>query len=212
MILKIARCVTVVGLALCVSSAPGQGLERIDSQKARNVAESLVQKVAQIETPQVRVQPDASQAVGLTHKEEGILVIPKKGLVEDAKEGNKEVNTQQGAGLGFLFMTSAFRPIVDGKPAGADMLRTVKVVDGQGQERTVTCLLLAVRQISEDNWRLLVYGSGKSPLVNVAFDEAQRPNSGPIAIDVEDVSDSEGTLAITVFGKYKAGFRVAYRK
>ena len=210
--LRIAKHVIAVGLALCVSSALGQGLERMDSQKARDIAELLAEKAAQIEAPQVRVKADPSRAVGLTHKQDGILVIPKKGLDENEKNGNNDVTTQQGAGMGLLFMTSAFCPIVDGKPASADMLRTLKVVDRQGQERTVTCLLLAVRQMPEDNWRLLVYGAGKDPLLNVAFDEAQRPNSGPIAIDVEDVSPSGGTLAVTVFGKYKAGFKVAYQK
>jgi hypothetical protein len=212
MMLKIAGHVTAIGFAFCVSSALGQGLETMDSQKARSIAELLAVQAARIEAPQVKVDADPAHAIGLTYKKDGILAMPKKGLDEEEKDGNEQVSAQTGAGLGLLFMTSAFSPIVDGRPASADLLRTVKVVDGQGQEHTVTCLLLAVRRISDENWRLYVYGTRKKPLIDAAFDEVRRPDSGPIAIDVEDVSYSDGTLAITVFGKYKAGFRVAYRK
>ena len=42
--------------------------------------------MTRIEAPQVKIAADPSQAVGLTHKNEGILVVPKMGLKEDEKK------------------------------------------------------------------------------------------------------------------------------
>ena len=212
MTLTATRCATAVCVILCVSSALAQGPNTLDSEKAQRVAELLAPKATLIEAPQVKIEADPSQAAGLTFKNEGILVVPKKGLKEKEKEDNAAVNTKQGAGFAYLFMSQAFCPVVEGKPAKADVLRTVRVVDGRGNERTVTCLLLAVRRIDDEDWRMYVYGAKKEPLVDAQFDEAERPNSGPVAIDVENAANNEGTLAVTVFGKYKAGFAIAYQR
>ena len=75
-----------------------------------------------------------------------------------------------------------------------------------------TCLLLAVRHVGGDDWRLYVYGAEKKPLIDVPFELAERPDSGPVEIDVENTSLSGGTLAITLFGKYKAGFKVGFQR
>lgn len=207
-----AKCAIAVCGILYVSSALAQGLETLDSERAQRVAELLVQKAALIESPQVKIEAEPSRAAGLTFKQEGILVVPKNALKEEDKQENADVDTERGAGLAYLFMTQAFCPVVEGRPAKADGLRTVKVVDRQGTERTVTCLLLAVRRITDEDWRLYVYGANKKPLVDAPFDEAERPNSGPVAIDVENASNDKGTLAVTVFGKYKAGFTIAYQR
>jgi hypothetical protein len=145
-------------------------------------------------------------------KKEGILVVPKKGLKEEERDENTDVTSEQGAGFAHLFMTSAFCPVVENAPAKADALRTVKVVDRQGTERTVTCLLLAARRVTDEDWRMYVFGAKKKPLVDAQFDEAERPKSGSVAIDVENVSYSDGMLAVTVFGKYKASFKIAYQR
>ena len=213
--LTIARSVAVWGALLGATSAFAQSPNTMEPQKAQRAAEMLTEKTAKIESPQVEIEADPSQAVGLEFKKEGILAIPQKGLDESAKEENSDARSEQGAGLAYLFMTSAFSPVIDGKPVKAEKLRTVKIADRQGNERTVTCLLLAARRISEEDWRLYVYGAEKKPLADVPFEEVETetPDAGPLRIDVENTSQSEGTgtFAVTVFGKYKAGFKVAYQ-
>ena len=211
--LTIARCAAVCVAVLGATSALAQSPNTMERQKAQRAAEMLTEKTVKLESLQVKIEADPSKAVGLEFKKEGILAIPQKGLDESEKDENSDSRTEQGAGLAYLFMTSAFSLVIDGKPAEAEKLRAVKIADRQGNVRTVTCLLLAARRISEEDWRLYVYGIEKKPLANVPFEEVETEmkNAGPLCLDVENTSQREGTLAVTVFGKYIAGFKVAYQ-
>ena len=199
----------VAGIMLCVSSALAQELTQMEPERAQQVAELLVPKAAEVKSPQIEIKSDVSGAVGLRFRQDGILVVPQKGLSEEGE--HPEVKTEPGAPLGYLFMTTSFRPVVKGKPVEPDKLRVVKVVDRQGNERSVICLLLAVRQLGDDDWRLYVYGPEKSPLVDAPFSLAEQEQTGPIALEIRDVQGTEGALVVTVFGKYEASFRIDYQ-
>lgn len=201
-----------VALALCIvgsaSFALAQNLTELDAQRSQRVAGMLMEKAAEIKSPQVKIETDTAKAVGVRYGRDGVLVVPRKGL--DEQKEYPEVRTEQGAGLAYLFLSSAFSPVIDGTRVKPERLRTVNVVDNQGTERAVACLLLAVRQIGEDDWRLYVYGADKKPLIDAPFTEAAAEKPGPIAVHVEQVAGFEGTLTITAFGKYQAGFRIRY--
>ncbi|HID78840.1 MAG TPA: hypothetical protein EYP56_22950 [Planctomycetaceae bacterium] len=192
--------------------AIGQQLDAMPQQRARRIGEILMEAAAKIRPAQVRIEADAAQATGLTINRDGIVVVPQKGLAESEGKPEWDFRAESGVGLGYLFMTDAFCPLVEGKPVATKRMRALKVQDRQGRQVEVRCFLLAVRQLSDDDWRLYVYGADKKPLVDVPFEAAERAGLGPLALEVEKVVDNQGTLAVTVLGKYKAGFRVVYQR
>ena len=205
----LSGCV-VVALLVPVISVSAQELTKIDSEKLQPVAQQLSKEAAKIEKPQVRIEADPANAVGLRYKKDGIIAIPQKGLKADSI--SNAANTETGAAFAFLFMSESFAPVVDGGRVDDSKLRTVKLTDNQGNERTIKCLLLAVRQISGDDWRLYVYGSAKKPLVEAKFSARTTGVTQPILLKVDDVQGSEGTLKVLIFGKHQAGLRIGYEQ
>ena len=200
----------VVFLLMSAATARAQEFEEIDSEDAQRIAKQLSEQAAKIEKPQVKIDADPQNAFGLRFRKDGILIVPRKGLKEEGiPEGAK---TETGAGFAFLFMTERFSPIVDGQNVDESKLRTVKLTDNQGNERTIKCLLLASRQISEDEWKLYVYGSDKKPLAESRFSSKETDTERPVSIKVEDVQGSEGTLKVTLFGKYQAEIQIGYNE
>jgi hypothetical protein len=185
-------------------------LDPIEPEKAREIGKKLAEAAAKIENPQVKIDPDADQAVGVHYPEKaGAILVPCKGV----KEGNPDpaVQTDPGAPLGYLFLYH-ITPSSNGKPADADKLRTVSVTDDKGNEHRIAVLLLAVRQVSEDDWRLYAYGQDKKPLVDAAFSENSGPGTQPVAVEVKEIQDRHGKLVVTVFDKYQASFPVEHRE
>jgi hypothetical protein len=187
-----------------------QRLKEIEPYKAQQIAVKLVAQTQDLDSPQVKLSGDVSKATGLTISSDGMLAVPQKGL----KEGEEmpDVRTEQGAPLAYLFMSENFHPVVAGQPLDADKVRTVTVTDDDGEERKITCLLLAVRMVGQDDWRLYAYGSGKQPAIDSSFSMSEIPSeqSAPVSLNIEDVSGYQGNLVVTVFGKYRAAIRVSY--
>jgi hypothetical protein len=115
-----------------------------------------------------------------------------------------------GTGLGYLLLTSDFTPVADGHTLEEKKLRKLQIVDRHGENQSIRCLLLAVRQASEDDWRLLVYGIGKEPLIDVPFDDASDKQKGPVAIRIKDITGRRGTLVVNVLEKYEAGIELEF--
>jgi hypothetical protein len=204
------KVMLVLGIAVCTTGVLAQNLEELDPERAQRVAEMLVAKAGQIESPQVDLQVDVAKASGMKVRDDGLLVVPQKGLSEMGD--NTEVESEQGAPLAYLFMSEGFCPVVEGTQVAQSKLRILAVTDKQGVQRKAKCFLLAVRKVSDDDWRLYVYGAEKKPLVDVQFTESSQEKPGPIALSIDDVAGNEGTLTVTVFGKYQAGFRAAYTR
>jgi len=130
--------------------------------------------------------------------------------VKDLKEGETDeaVHTEQGAGLAYLFCSPRFDPMIDGKKIDAKKLRTIKYNDDNGTEKTATCLILAVRNVEGDDWRLYAYGADKKPVIDAKFAEAGEVTKGNLAIAVKDAKGKKQTLVVTLFGKYAADFTI----
>jgi hypothetical protein len=190
-----------------------QDLESIPTDQARAFGERLVELAEKVEGAQVKVEGDASLANGVHLPEElGILVIPQKDLKE-SEELAEKFKAEKGTPLAYLF---AYRvvPVVDGKRVPASRLHTIKAVDGEGKEHQVQLLLLAVRQQADDDYRLYGYGTEATPIVNAKFSEGTASGSGPVVVTVKDTDEAtrEGTVVVTVFGKYQASFRAAQQE
>ncbi len=202
------------GLMLCValpgSTAVADELEAIDTGKAEEFAKVLSELAVDIGQQQVKIQPDPSKAQGVHRPQEaGLLLVPDKRLQAGASEVSDNVNRPTGASLAYLFAYH-LAPVIDGKAAPAKDLHSVVYQSDEGDEARVNCLLLAVRKLSEDDWRLYVYGADEKPLLDVRFDEGSGPGATPLAIECKNVQGYEGDVVITVFDKYQASFKVRY--
>jgi hypothetical protein len=104
--------------------------------------------------------------------------------------------------------------VINGTSADVSRLYTVKLTDDEGQDRAVQVLILAVRQLAEDDYRLYGYGHEEKPLVDARFAEGTGPGPEPVAVEVKEVNEQtqQGKLVVTVFGKYQASFTVGYRQ
>jgi len=203
--------VTVASMALLSSVSTGylsaaEQLDPMDSWTAQEYAQYLVEKFADVKGQQVKVDANADKAIGLAAGREGIILVP----AEDLKEGEEhaDVHTEKGAGLACLFMSPRFNPVIDGKQISQDKLQSVKYTDDSGNEKLATCLLLAVRNVDGDDWRLYAYGKDAKPVLDAKFQVADEDSEGPIAMVAKEANDKSATLVLTLFGKYAANFKI----
>ena len=186
----------------------GDDLESLPLEAAQKYGALLAEQADKIEKPQVKVQANAEKANGVHVPEElGLLVVPQQDL-EENEELVAKLNAESGTPLGYLFALRVV-PIVNGERIDASRLRTVTISDeGGGAAAEVFVLLLAGRQLAEDDYRLYVYGKDKKPLVDAKFSEGSGPGPEPLAVEVKDVNEEsrQGKVVITVFGKYQASF------
>lgn len=211
------KCHFLVPLLLVVAwmngeTARAQSLQTIQPDQARKVAEVLLPETVNLADLQVAIQGDASKARGIRIDSDGILIVPQKGINEETED--PDVDTAKGAALAYLFMTEKFAPLVDGTMADDKELRHITVIDDDGASRKIKVFLLAARRLPDDQWRLYVYAKGNKPLAEGRFDEAPRedPEANPVGIQIDDIEGTRGTLYVTVFGKYRAGFRIGYQE
>jgi hypothetical protein len=157
---------------------------------------------------QVKFEVDPSQASGLSAGQDGILAVPIKGL----KEGviDPAVESENGGGLCYLFLSPCFTPVIDGKPIDPKKLRSVKYSGGQG-EREAFCLIVTVKHVGGDDWRLYAFGSEKTPVIDARFSEEAEDVDTAVAIRVNGAKDNKANLALTLYKKYSAAFPIGVK-
>jgi len=197
-------CLAALVLLASVPVTADEVLDDLDTFTAQAFAQHLVEKMSDVEGLQVKVDADPESALGLAVDNEGVILVPVKGL----EEGNEdpEVYTEAGAGLAYLFMSPRFNPVLDGKSVAQDKLHTISFTDDSGNEKKATCLILTVRN-DADSWRLYGYGKDAKPLVDAPFSESYEEAESPIAISASS-AEEENSLILTVFGKYAASFKI----
>lgn len=188
-------------------------LEEMDADTAKEYGGMIAGLFTkQLKDPQVKIDADVDKAVGLVNltTREGIIAIPVKNFKEDRE--NKQVESDTGMGICYLFMSQTFNPVIDGKPVDANKLRTVKFTDADGNERQATCLLVSVKHVEGDDWQLYIYGSGKQPLIKSPFGEAggDAPKAD-LALTIQDPTPDKGQLVFNLFGKYTAAVTVGLK-
>jgi hypothetical protein len=201
-----------LGALIVWSTAPlkTDDLEPIPPEIIAKVAKRLADDAAKFDNPQIKIEPDVDKANGL-HKPQkaGLLVIPQ----EDLKEGEElaaKFKTERGAALALLFCYKIV-PVIEGKPVDASQLREVKFTDDEGGEHIIHVLLLSVRQLDGDEYRLHAYGHMGKPLIDAKFAQTgDGTGPQPVAVTVKDVQDRDGNVVITAFGKYQASFKATY--
>jgi hypothetical protein len=189
-----------------------QELEAIPEEHVRKMAPSLIEQAGKFEY-KIKIDADVEKANGFhLPKKLGALIVPQKDLKESEELAAKFQN-EPGASIGYLFLFHLV-PIVDGKRADASRLKTVTVADKDGGQHTIHVATLAVRQLSGDDYRLHVYGTDAKPLIDAKFAEGIGPGPVPVAVELKNPNEAkkEGTVVVTVFGKYQATFQAGYEE
>jgi hypothetical protein len=182
-----------------------QQMRGMDAGTATAYGTALGGQFSKTEGLQLKIELDLSQASGLQDDNTGIILVPAKGLTEEAlPEAGK---AESGAPLGYLFLTPRFNPLVDDRPPADEQLRVIDYGDGR-----VTSLILTARHVGGDEWKLLVFGAEQKPLIEAPIYPADESGPGTLSMRVEDVQDEKGTLVLTVFGKYEASITISYKK
>jgi hypothetical protein len=198
----------VAGIAGAASAA-AEDLEQLDEQIAQAFAQVLNEEAGKVEKPQVKIEGEIEKSTGVHREQVGLIIVPQKDLkAEDIPEA---VNSDPGAPLGHLFMSMGFTPVIDGKPVEASKLRTLKITDQNGNEQQVSYLALAARHTDDDVWHLYGYGADDKPVLDVQIGEGAGPGTQPLAIEVKDLKDDEGTCYVTIYDRFQTSFKIAYK-
>ena len=201
---------TTIGL-LVARLLVAQELQTIPADAARAYGEMGVKLAEKLDNPQIKIVADVSKASGVHVPDMlGLLLVPQKDLRE-GPELVAQFKAEKGAPLAYVFAYKIL-PLVDGKPVDAKRLPSIKVKDDQGNEHAVHVLLLSVRQAAEDDYRLYGFGKDAKPIVDAKFTQGDDSGSGPVTIEIKEPDESarQGTVVVTVFGKYRASFRAAH--
>jgi hypothetical protein len=158
---------------------------------------------------QIKFEIDADQATGVHAGQDGLIVVPVKGLKEDAPD--PAVETEKGGGLCYLFLSTCYIPLVDGKPIDAKKLHHIKYTNGEGEVRETVCLLISVKHVEGDDWRLLAFGTEKTPVIDARISEGADSTDKPLEFRVRDVKDQKANLVFQLFSKYSASFAIAHK-
>ena len=208
---SVSKWLVGVALVLVPAWSPAVEIAAIPAELAQKLAQGLLPQAEKIDQPQIKLVAAVDQTNGYhVPRMLGAMVVPQKDLKE-TEELAAKFKEEPGASRAYLF-TYQLIPVVDGQRLATDSLRTVEIQDGEGNTRTLHVWLLAVRQTSDSDYRLHVYGKAPKPLVDVAFAQASGPNTQPVMVELKDADEStrEGKVVLTVFGKYQATFTAAY--
>lgn len=199
-----------VALAACtfgVASVMAADLEILDPQIASQFAQVLVEAADKIEKPQVKIEADVEKSCGVHQEQAGLIIVPQK----EIKPENEAVNSDPGAPLAHLFMSTGFTPVIDGKPVDASKLRVLSFQGPDGNEHKVNYLTLAARHTDDDVWHLYAYGTDAKPLIDARIGEGAGPGTQPLALEVKDFENNEGTAYVTIFDRFQGSFKVSFK-
>lgn len=192
----------VVALAVSGSSAVAQDVEPLPADIAQAFGGALVKAATKIDKLQVKIECDPAKAVGVSVPDEGgIILVPQKGMDE---ENTPDMTVANGVPMALYFSTPNIVPMIDGKFIDRGKLHGVTVTDDQGKEHEANCMLLTVRKITDEDYRLYGFGKAAKPLIDVKFTGGKGPGATPLAVEIKDIEGQTGLLVITVFDKYQA--------
>ncbi len=204
---------TMFLMVIAVPLLLADDLVSIPTEEANKWGARMAKLAAKIENPQVKINADPTKANGVHVPDTlGLIVVPQKELKE-SEELAAKFKDASGAALAYLF-TYHVVPVIDGKVADIKRLRTITVRDEDGVNHTIFVHLLAIRQLADDDYRLYVYGADKKPLVEARFSEGPGSEIEPVAVRVTETDEEQeqGTVVVTVFGRFEASFRAGHHE
>jgi len=184
-----------------------EGIKPVPAEAAHGIGKAL------LEAAPVNFAGDPANAVGVVSVDDGkvlgMILVPAKGMNEE--EAEMEVGDSEP--LALLFCSPSILPVTPGTASTLverGKLHSVTITDGEGKKHDSNCMMLIVKRIAEEDYRL--YGIGKrpnEPLFDARFTDGEGPGETPLAVEVKDIDEESKTAAavITVFDKYQAAFR-----
>ena len=191
-------------------AAKAEELQPLSAETSQTYAKHLVElfEKENKERP-AKFEVDPAQATGLHVDQDGIILVPVKSLKEDVVD--PAVESANGGGLCYLFMSPCYAPMIDGKPIDDKKLRRVKYKNGQGVDQEAICLVVTVKHVGGDDWRLYAFGAENSPVVDAPFGESTETIDKPLALRVSGAKDKKANLTLTVHKKYSASFAIGHK-
>ena len=203
-------CVTLITLVGFESVIRAEEMKQMPPETCQLFAKHLSELFEkQHAERQVKFEVDLTKAVGLHADQDGIIAVPIKGLKEDNVD--PAVESENGAGLCYLFLSPCYSPMIDGKPIDAKKLRRVKFNHGDSDEREAICLIVSVKHIGGDDWRLYAFGAEKAPIIDSHFAESTEKVDNAMAMRVTGAKDKKADLAFTLLKRYSASFAIAHK-
>jgi len=202
---------TAIAIAYGAPTTSFEDLKPIEAEVAKGFGKLMADEAAKFDKPQIKIEADADKANGAHIPDTiGVLIVPQKDLKE-SEELAAKFKADRGAPLAFLFLYRV-APVVNNATVDKSKLRPVKLADEQGKEHTVHTLLLSVRQVADDDYRLYAYGYNDKPIVDAKFSERTASGTNPVVVEVKDVDHDkrQGKLVVSVFGKYQATFTIGH--
>lgn len=201
-------CVALVALLGSTSIGRAADLEQMAPEVSQLFAQHL-STLFKKEYPELqsKFEVDPAQATGVREGQDGIVAVPIKGLKEG--EIDPAVESEAGAGLCYVFLSPCYVPMVDGKPIEDKKLRRIKFDNGQGAQREAICLLVTVKHVQGDDWRLYGFGTEKAPVINAQFGGATTNADKSFALRVNALKDKKAMLEVTLHNKYSTSFFIA---
>jgi len=180
--------------ALTATSAPP---EKITSEQIQKIAPKLLEPAGRISGAQFKIDPDSDKGDGLKGGEVGVVVLPDRNLTaEKLEKAGSEIIP-----LGQLYLKGVV-PAKNGKPADNDRMHILMIED-KGETHRIWLCLLGARK-NGDKLELVLYGSEKAPLSQVALRKVESAQDLPIEVSGEKQDDESASLTLNILGKYKA--------
>lgn len=193
-------------LAVVAGGVKAQDFQVIPPEQAGEIAKLILTEVEKVPNPPFALKVDAAKT-GLLFNEAagGLMIVPREGLKEGDTTGLQDPT---GAPIAYLFLYLV-RVSVDGKPADASKVSTVKLNVGDGVDREIAVFRLTLKKESDKEYKLLVFGKDKKPIASCVFRDDKKTSELPVMIEVKDVKDDKGTLIVNLHGKYSADLKIA---
>lgn len=183
-------------------SAAAEDVQRLDPDKAKQIAKPLVEATAKLELP-FKLTLDGERGTGLQARKVVVLVVPDAKLSADALDKlDKEVLP-----VGVLYTTKDISLVATELTVPAEQVRTVEISVGNNTA-SITVLPLAVARVA-GRLVLLVYTKDKKPTVVTELTESENKSDWPLDLDAHPVGNNRAALLLNVLGRYRAALQVA---
>jgi hypothetical protein len=169
-------------------------LAPIPTEDAQPVAAALAELTSKNEKFPAKVTADLDSIKGFIseNQEQGLIVIPIKGLKEDRE--NPALVSDKGMVIGVIY----FSNLLPGELKDKKKLFETSIPDEQrGGMREVRYGLLTVKKVSDEEFQLQVWGLDKEPVAAGPLSEEGTDLKGPIDLDLNG-----DDLEFTLLGKY----------
>jgi len=181
------------------------GIKPVPDAIARAIAGALLE-AAPLDFPGV-VAKAVGVVAGDDEKQLGMILVPAKGFIDEDEAPELEVGGS--APLALLFTSPSIVPVTGNQRVSRDRMHSVTVTDSEGKEHKSNCMVLIVKRIAEDDYRVYGMGDSNAPLIETRVTEGEGPGDAPFAMEIKEIDKESKTasVVITVFGKYQAAFR-----